>query len=300
MPNAEEVAWCISAKAQKKIQQASVMLNDGKTFAYACRYPVQDGDLAIIGNQYPSYSAASADPMATTGQMGIASDVLPSLIIKKDHAAEIDYVFTKQATKKMITDCVKYLDMPGDENTLQYGKEIDTIYPISFLVRKLLAAASVLAFPALANAASIQKAKDYIAKPQIIDEQMSCLRMAAPELVQIDLSDIHVDIDKKNQNEWEAFPANEIIKVKVTPNGSVRYSKGYRKNPGILSEINEYVNKYSYIGAISIMVRGGLVNILKAFLTANPPIKGFSRELLEAVGNNGNMEAHKILNDYIA
>ena len=80
----------------------------------------------------------------------------------------------------------------------------------------------------------------------------------------------------------------------------MRYSKGYRKNPGILPEINEYVNKYSYIGAISIMVRGGLVNILKAFLTANPPIKGFSRELLEAVGNNGNMEAHKILNDYIA
>jgi hypothetical protein len=62
--------------------------------------------------------------------------------------------------------------------------------------------------------------------------------------------------------------------------------------------VNAYVNKYAYIGAVSIMVRGGFANLLKAFFSANPPIASFYNEMLEDIGSNAIPEMLNILKEY--
>ena len=50
--NSESANWCLSAKFLGKKQQARVELPDGKSYDYISRYPVREGDIAIIGNTY--------------------------------------------------------------------------------------------------------------------------------------------------------------------------------------------------------------------------------------------------------
>ena len=46
------------------------------------------------------------------------------------------------------------------------------------------------------------------------------------------------------------------------------------------------------------MVRGGFVNLLKAYLSVNPPIGSFYTEMLEAIGDNGYPEALSVLREH--
>lgn len=289
--NAAEKAWSVSVKRQKTIQQATLTLNNGKAYKYASRYPVADGNVAIVGNILAYQIDKCVYPSATTGSMGIVSDVRPKLEIKRAHATELDFVFTPAANKRIITECINYIELPGDEITLQYDKRTDSIYPITFLIRKLLAAASIIAFPKLAGTEAAERAKSYICQAQIIDEEMGELRQGAPEYVDISLRDIHVDVDGKNENELDA------INLDYLKDGIM---EGYYRDGKIVPAVNEYVNKYAYIGAVSIMVRGGFVNLLQAFLSANPPMEGFCEELLADIGSNGNERALKLLKDYIS
>lgn len=286
--------WAIAVKMQKTIQQANVKLNSGKSFQYACRYPVTEGDVAVIGNALPYQPGRQVLPSSSTGNMGIATDVRPKLEINRSHATELDYVFTPAVSKKTISECTKYLELPGNDITLQFGKLdiVDTIYPIAFLIRKLLAAASIIAFPQYADAEAIEKAKSYICRPQIIDKDMGELNIGMPDLlVDINLCDIQVDVDGKNEAELNNLNLNYI------EDGIIN---GFDRNSSrIVPAVNEYVNKYAYIGAISVMVRGGFVNLLQAFLSANPPIKIFYDELLNAIGQIGNAKALETLKGFI-
>ena len=288
----EEKKWAITVKIQKTIQQATVKLNNRKSYKYASRYPVADGDIVVIGNTFPYQLSEEPCPSATTGSMGIATDVRPKLEIKRSHATELDYVFTPAASKKTISECMKYLEMPGDEITLQFDKMTPTIYPITFLIRKLLAAASIIAFPQYADTEALEKAETYICRPQIIDKKMEELPMdSMPELANIYLCDIQIDIDGKNEAELDNLHYFNYL-------GSGMLD-GFKRDKIIAPEINAYVNKYSYIGAISIMVRGGFVNLLQAFFSANPPIKDFYDELLNDIGQTGNAKALETLKGFI-
>ena len=291
--NPEEKKWAIAVKMQKTIQQATVKLNNRKSSQYASRDPVAAGDVAVIGNALPDQFRIGVLPSSTTGNMGIAIDVKPKLEIKRSHATELDYVFTPAVSKKTISECMKYLEMPGDDKTLQFDKlnDVDKIYPITFLIRKLLAAASIIAFPQYADAEAIEKAKTYICRTQMIDKDMGKLNIGMADLlVDINLCDIQVDVDGKNEAELDAFNLNYLEDGIMI---------GFKRDQIIAPAINAYVNKYSYIGAISIMVRGGFVNLLQAFFSANPPIKDFYDELLNDIGQTGNAKALETLKGFI-
>ena len=70
------------------------------------------------------------------------------------------------------------------------------------------------------------------------------------------------------------------------------------KESGKISASNAAVFKYIHIGAISVMVRGGFVNLLKAYLGANPPIKEFYKTILEEATQVGAPEAIALLKEY--
>ena len=102
MEDAADMDWSLTGAFKKAMQQATVQLNDGKSYQYATRWPINDGDVAIIGNTLAK-NYEEIDQSPNTGKMGIVTEVWPKMTIKRSQAVELDFVFTKEATKKDIT-----------------------------------------------------------------------------------------------------------------------------------------------------------------------------------------------------
>ena len=55
--------WCISCKMSSTMKQATVQFADGKHYKYISRFPIKEGDIAIIGNSYPAEICGYSIPM---------------------------------------------------------------------------------------------------------------------------------------------------------------------------------------------------------------------------------------------
>lgn len=290
-PNATEKNWCISL-SNKPVKQISVSLSDGGKYPYVSRFALDVGNVVVIGKGY-AYTIASWHGKAeTTGKFGVVSDISDKITVKKDALVELDMVFTDQADKAKLTACGKYIALPANQKSLQFDKATDNIYPITFMIRKILASASILANQKTAGGALVMLAKEYIASNQHVSDETLELRRACPEYADIALWDIYV----ANKNRCNA----EL-------SGEPRYSTsdealdGFtRHQPMISDKTQNFVHKSVHIGAISVMVRGGFKNLLLAYLDAEPPIKEFRDEILENIAENGYPELIKLLSEKLA
>jgi hypothetical protein len=65
-----------------------------------------------------------------------------------------------------------------------------------------------------------------------------------------------------------------------------------------LDIVNDHVNKYSHLGAVAIMVRGGFKNLLEAYLSASPPINEFITDALDILDEIGHPETYALLQKF--
>lgn len=289
--DATSVDWCLSAKPGKSYKQASVQFSKGKAYQYGTNYATAENDVVVVGNVFPRGQNLDIKSTATTGRMGVVTLVAPKITTPGGKVAELDFVFSRKATKRMVAGCIDYLDgakaLGG--NNMMYGKFYvnGCIHPISISIRKTLAAASILAHASLATPDDVNKAKDFITAPKEIGLYAIYCEISPEGYADIDFRDIQVDVDGKNEDELEKL------------NPDVCEGVYYREeDKGDFEKLNQYVDKYTNIGAVSLMVRGGFVNLLKAYLSVNPPIGEFYDEMLEAIGDNGYPEALAVLREY--
>ena len=186
--------------------------------------------------------------------------------MKCGYTAHLGFVFTLAIEKAYIADCAKYLKVKCDKKTLCADRETWNVYPITLLIRKLLAAVTVLAFPDMATNAQLEDAKAYLNEAYVIPEEAKTLTYA--------------DFPKDRKTRW----AKEDIHV--------------YKLSGKIAGSDATIHKYIHIGAVSLMVRGGFTNMLKAYLNANPPIKAFYSTLLSDATQVGATEMIEILENY--
>ncbi|SFO38510.1 hypothetical protein SAMN05216515_1378 [Eubacterium pyruvativorans] len=287
--DAAEKDWSLTGIFRKSIKQATVKLKSGKEFQYASRWPFKEGDVAIVGNTLlQSYIDIEQSP--NSGLFGIITYAEPKLTIKRSHAVELDYVFTESATKKNITDCAKYLKSPLDFKTVQYEKFSDNYFPLSLYIRKLLAAASIIAHPKFVTADDIEAAKKYIGEKQDVSELG--LLVGPPEEAGLNFTDTQINTRGKSEEYLQELGIKpDYYMGELTDLSREEYFK-------VIDKANIYVNKYIYMGAISIMVRGGFVNLLEAFLSAEPPIRDFNDEMIGYLEKTGNTEALDVLKTY--
>lgn len=274
------------------------MLSNKKSYDYACRYPVTEGDVAIVGYKLPQYDYSGAcESSANSGQMCIVKETAPKLTIKRSHAVETDFVFTTNVVKKNVTQCAKYISY-GQEDyplTLQLDKHISGIRPISYHIRRILAASSILAYPKLAAKESLEAAKAIIMEQKRFEPEMAQLGWGPPEYIGVCFNDIHTPnaaavqaLDYKEwgckEYEWDEGLLNEMC-------GAM---------PKILEseQLQDFVNKYAHIGAVSIMLRGGFKNLLEAYLSVNPPIDAFYDEMCEVLNGVGHKQVYEVLKAY--
>lgn len=281
-PNNKE--WGLLAKVLGTLQQIELQLNDGKSYKYLTRFAAKEGDVAIVGNAFLQNYDPS-EPMATTGQMGIATEVLDKAAIKKNHAGEMDFVFTPQMDKKEVQNCVKYLCMPTDKKNYCYNKYVGKCYPITYLIRRVLSAATVLAFDEYSKDEDQAFAKEYILSKHVFEDDLFYnVDSGAPYGSALSLIDVHIDQGDK--------PAKYLDSLKIgLKKGCLETDGALRSN----SKLDDYINKYVNMGAISIMVRGGFYNLLKAYLSTGINIEAYKNELIDGLSDCGNKDALQLL-----
>lgn len=258
---AETKNWVLRLKETKPIKQASVKIRT-KTYEYASKYEVQVGDIAIIGLQ---------NQPKTQGEMGIVENTYNKLTINKDYAADLAFVFTDNPDKKMITACKKYLENKYDVDIVGGSN----IFPVTYKVRRLIAAACIVAYPKLSTAEDIEMAKALIAKPQ----RMTDIPMA--DWYSIELYDGYANDSPAVGNGWLDAAAYSDMESSEE------------------EKLEDEFNRRVFCDTIGIMLRGGFVNLLEAFLSANPPIDDFFDEVVSAVGkayNDTAMDTLKAFN----
>lgn len=295
-----EQDWCISP-LPGKITQVKLILASKKSFDYACRYPVTEGDVAIIGYQLPQYDydSSACESSANTGQMAVVSEAIPKLTIKRSYTVEVDFIFTHNVIKKNITQCAKYISYGQEDypSTLQLGKHASGIRPISYQIRRILAAASILAHPKLTAKENLEAAKAVIMKQKRFEPEMAQLAWGPPEYIGVCFNDIHTPNSAAVQAlDYEKWGCKEY----EWDEGILR--EACNAMPKILEseQLQKFINKYSHIGAVSIMLRGGFKNLLSAYLSVNPPINAFYDEMCEVLSGIGHEQVYEVLKAYEA
>ncbi len=140
-----------------------------------------------------------------------------------------------------------------------------------------------------------------MAKNEICDYKKMYSEMnnsAIPLLdIGVDLSDIQIYDPRVS----EAFEQIEEVFDDWTwePEDGIMLDGGDKfKDFVALEEVNNFVNKYSHLGAVSIMVRGGFLNLLKAYLSINPPIIDYYDELCQILDGIGHSEVLDLLKSH--
>lgn len=264
--NAVGKNWCLSVKSASPLEQVKVKLNNDETYNYISRYCTETNDVAIVGY----IMNEDNEPCGSTGQMGLVDGKVAKKLTRS-RTADLDFVFSPNCDMEHIDACVKYLKVKCDAKAMSaYRTGVRTVYPITMLIRKLLAAVTVVAHPDLVSQKQLEMARNYLQDMYEIPEEVKA--MTYEDVVGYSIRDKKVSWSKEDIHVY--------------------------KESGKISASNAAVFKYIHIGAISVMVRGGFVNLLKAYLGANPPIKEFYKTILEEATQVGAPEAIALLKEY--
>ena len=293
--DADQVDWCI-APVLGKTCQVALKLNNGKKFNYACRYPVKEGAVAIVGREFP-YDRVAVTQTANTGAMGSVTEILPKLTIDKRHAVEIDYVFIPNPQKQDLEQCGVFLTSGSKDylKTLLLGGDCQPVRPITYHIQKILTAASVLAHSDMVDKGMVELAKETISEEKTIDPKM--LTVLGDGDCRLTIDEIHIP-DSDVEDFWDEIDEEAGDAIRLWDDDILLEGRSNIKEFAASEAVSDYVNKYSHLGAISIMVRGGFINLLEAYLSANPPIEEFLETALELLKKIGNTKAYNLIRDY--
>lgn len=271
--------WAL-CETLKSYKQCSVALKTGKTYAYASNYAIKPQDIAIIGTKLKGTSAVGA----TSGQIGKISEIAQSFSADRAHLLALDFAFTSAPTTKtlknsaiILQEKISEANLSNDPNTF----DNIVLHPITLMVRKILAALTILAYPENAESVWTDCAtvflKDGIFKNDDVEQIKEICRCARFGSFSIKL--------------WEAyFPELEELKQKLQTleqNESIRsaydefeldeqyvYFQGKRNKA-----YREYLTESTLAGAINIMVQAEMNNLLDVLLKVKPKLKGTVNEI---------------------
>ena len=310
--------WCLSCKMLSTMQQATVKFSNGKSYKYISRFPVKEGDIAIVGNAF-AMRYSNIYPLGTTGMIGVVTEALPKVEIKRGHAAELDFVFSKTPDKKMITQCEKYLGIEDYAVALQFSKDLETVRPVTHFIRRLLAAVSILANKDLAKADSVNMAMSCIQEKPVLDvDRVAKLDCGLPEYVGVNFAQTcfrsdyseywallkHNDEEDFDEEDFEEEDfeeedfeeedfEEEDFEVEPDLSSMSEHDFFYK----VLSDpkMAELIARDSFFGAYAAMARGGFLNLMQSFIDAKPPYGDYAALDFDFEG----IEAFKEIEEFI-
>lgn len=309
---AADEKWYLSMRPASPKQTISVKFEDGKSYKFLGTGIVNIGDPVII-----DYGGASSY------KMGNVDGIEDGITIKRTHALKPMFCFTtnpgKTEIKKNVAgmkwlnrveDAAPYFDLnEGADNT-------DKFHVVDYLVGSVLNAITVVAFPSLSNADTVNAAKAFLTQeksvPSLIFEKQftdpyygvwfDILRRADSAEVAftgfypgwkdelLKCSFLKADALKACgvEAEWDA---KETAYYLYFEDGSEELAAFFAGN----EEFKTFTNELVLRSALSVIIRGGFVNLLEAALSVEMPIKGFYDKLKAFAKEIGSSRCYELL-----
>lgn len=310
--DAAKLNWYLSVKSPSPKQTLSVRFEDGKEYKYLGTGKVNKGDPVLI-----DFGGASSY------MMGNVSATESGITIKRTHALKPLFAFSTnpdktelKANSKGVKDLVEVGDAASCFSSSFGAATEDEFRVVDFLATGVLNAITVIAYPGLSTPDSIREAKEFLAKekpvPGLVFSKpftdayygtyMSGLRHA--ESSEVALTGLYPGWDEEllscafwNSDEYKDLKIDtewddrKMVYYLYFLNGSKKREKYFSS----CEEFRAFTNELVFRSALSVLIRGGFVNLLKAALSVEMPIKGFYKKLIAFAYEIGSTECSALL-----
>ena len=301
--------WFLSMKPASPKQTISVAFENGKSYKYLGTSRVNVSDPVVI-----DWGGA------TSYHMGNVDSIEDGVTIKRSHALKPLLVFSTNPEKAEIKrnsqgmccledviDIESYFNLgePYSENRFRI---------IDFLVCGVLNAISVAAFPAMSKPEIVAEAKEYLKKEKIVPSLMFSKEFTDhyygemwdgimyAEQSEVAFTGFYPGWKEQIQNcEFLKSAAFKSLDIDLDVKENVIYMyfpKGSAKRTKFFSECEEFkqlANELVMRSALSILIRGGFINLLNAALSTQMPIKNFYQKLIAFADEVGSTECSALL-----
>lgn len=287
---AAEKKWFLNHKPARPVKEVNVRFTNGKSYRYLSKIECTPDDVLTI-----DYGGATSCCMGQVEKVGGIEHLKPLSAIRTL------FVFSTDPGKREIKRNVSaYKAMDSRKLITDYNSYACCI--VDRFIAKVLDSITVLAFPefvddeAIAEARKYLETKCFLPAELIRENQTRNLDIVFPGYYPGWLEDFkslnfwNKDFVKKNL--FDAYERYNCYKI-----GFFDYDRTigdlYEKDPEFLEAFNELV----YRSALSILIRGGFVNLLEAALTAEMPIDAYYDKLIDYANEIGSTYCCKVLKE---
>ena len=301
--------WFLSTKPASPKQTISVAFENGKSYKYLGTSRVNVGDPVVI-----DWGGA------TSYQIGNIDSIEDGVTIKRSHALKLLFVFSTDPDKAEIKRNSQGMCLLEDEKDIESYFNLgephseDRFRIIDFLVSGVLNAITVLAFPAMSKPETVEEAKAYLKVEKTVPSIMFNKAFTDhfygefwdgimyAEQAEVALTGFYPGwIEQLQNSEFVQSDAFRSLEIDTDLKNNVYYMyfpKGSAKRAKYFSECDEFkqlANELVMRSALSILIRGGFVNLLKAALSTQMPIKSFYQKLITFADEIGSKECSALL-----
>ncbi len=310
---AAEKKWYLSMTPASPKQTLEVTFNDGKAYKFLGTGKVNIGDPVII-----DYGGASSY------KMGNVTEAVNGITIKRTHALKPLFVFTTEPDKTDLKKNAKALKGLEDETDLKAAfsdiRDIDLaengFHVTDYLIAGVLNAISVIAFPKLSGDKAVESAKAFLAEKKavpgfVFGKEASSLFYEAISSA----FPVYPEENKYSVSFTGFYPGwkEDLLSCSVWENklGKVDKYWSEKENAYFLSmghgtgalqstfkknqDFNKLTNELIFRSALSIIIRGGFVNLLDAALSAQMPIVDFYDDVVAFAKDIGSEACWELL-----
>lgn len=287
---AAEKKWFLNHKPARPVKEVNVRFTNGKSYRYLSRTECTPDDVFTI-----DYGGATSCCMGQVEEVGRIEHLKPF------SAMNPLFVFSTDPGKREIKRNVS-ADKTIDPEIIIADHNYWGCCMVDRYIANILDSITVLAFSkfvddeAIAEARKYLETKCFLPAELIRENQTRNLDIVFPGYYPGWLEDFkslnfwNKDFVKKNL--FDAYERYNCYKI-----GFFDYDRTigdlYEKDPEFLEAFNELV----YRSALSILIRGGFVNLLEAALTAEMPIDAYYDKLIDYANEIGSTYCCKVLKE---
>lgn len=300
---AAEMNWYLTCMPTKPVPKVKIRLEDGKEYVYKGKNTIKVGDVAVIGRGCKtSFEMGQVTAVGATGG-------------GKSYASKAQYVFatnpSQDEIKKMSDKICNYQDVQIAFKQLKLdGKLLAGNVEVPVVdadIESVLFACCVLSNQSVATTAAIKKAKECLETPKFLCAELLGTKINK-NIQSPHYPNIYLQFSGYYPTWEEEFHVQPICVEMESKRSiylyenSICYEKGSKDLEKFVSghkEFSVFYNELIFRSALSILIRGGFVNLLRQALSLRMPIGDFYDKLIDLAKEIGStyclalLQAHR-------